>query len=111
MEGLGPKKVAHTTMYLERDEYETLALLPAAELHKTRRMVIVTGTRVAIDEFHGELEGLVLAEVDLGEHGTQLALPSIPAVAEVSEDERFTGGVLATTGANVLAGLLQEFML
>jgi CYTH domain-containing protein len=109
MEGPGPKVVAHTTMYLDRNEYKTLAVLPAAELHKTRWIVIESDTRVAIDKFHGELEGLVLAEVDLGEQGRQLALPPIPAVAEVTEDERFTGGALAATRAHVLAGFLQEF--
>jgi hypothetical protein len=105
-----PTAVAHTTMYLDREEYEALAALPANELHKSRRVVSKHGSTFAVDEFHEKLEGLVLAEIDIGQQGP--ALPGLPieCVAEVTGDERFTGGRLAATGPGELSMLLREYM-
>lgn len=81
--------VAHTTMCLDRDGYQALA----------------------VDEFHEELAGLVLAEVDLGEHGSPRPGLPIPFVADVTDDDRFTGGALAATASDALSRLLGEFAL
>jgi CYTH domain-containing protein len=108
--GQTPAVVAHTTVYLARDEYDALAAIPAEELDKSRRVVSEGGTTFAIDEFLGKLEGLVLAEVDVGELGPALAEPPVPCVADVTDDERFTGGRLAATGPAGLSILLREFM-
>jgi CYTH domain-containing protein len=108
--GPAPLAVAHTTVYLDRDEYDALAALPAAELHKSRRVVSEGSTTFAIDEFLGQLEGLVLAEFDVGGLGPALPPPPVPCVADVTEDERFTGGRLAATRAADLSILLREYM-
>lgn len=102
--------VAHTTMYLDRNDYEALAVIPADELHKTRRVAEIDDT-VVVDEFHKQLAGLVLAEVDLGEHGSPRPALPIPFVADVTDDERFTGGALAATASDALSRLLGEFAL
>ena len=103
--------VAHTTMYLTEGEFSVLLALPAAELTKTRHVLAVGDATLAVDVFHGNLDGLVLAEMDFGEHGT--ASPSLPphSIAEVTDDERFTGGILATTSAADLRSLLKEYEL
>lgn len=106
-----PVAVAHTTMYLDRSDYEALAVIPADELHKTRRVAEIDDTVVAVDEFHKQLAGLVLAEVDLGEHGSPRPGLPIPFVADVTDDERFTGGALAATASDALSRLLGEFAL
>lgn len=56
-------------MYLSVSGAEAAALLtlPGAELTKTRRILSHQGQPVAVDAFHGHLDGLILAEVDLGE--------------------------------------------
>jgi hypothetical protein len=105
-----PGLVMHTSFYLSEDEYEVLTALPGDELRKTRRRVVAEcGTAMSVDEFHDVLEGLVTAEVDL-------AAPDLPRVtfrppdyclAEVSADERFTGGRLAATDRATLLGLLE----
>jgi CYTH domain-containing protein len=109
LEGEPPMAVAHTTMYLDRAAYDALLGLPAAELRKTRRVIHLSEMTVAVDEFHGDLEGLVLAEVDLGEDTPPVAQLPIRYLAEVSDDERFTGGMLAVTRPDALSILLSEF--
>ena len=65
---------------------------------------------MAIDQFQGHLEGLVLAEVDFGPNGdpSSLTIPSF-AVAEVTDDERFTGARLAVTTRPQLQTIFDEF--
>jgi CYTH domain-containing protein len=52
-----------------------------------------------VDEFQGELDGLILAEAEFKTPELLAAFP-IPdfAVREVTDDPRFTGGYLATSG-------------
>ena len=65
---------------------------------------------VAIDQFQGPLEGLVIAEVDFGPDGdpSSLSMPSF-ALAEVTDDERFTGAHLTMTTLSQVKALLDEF--
>jgi CYTH domain-containing protein len=64
---------------------------------------------LAFDVFHGQLAGLVTAEIDLGEDGeTPVALGIAPA-AEITADNRFTGGTLAATSATELKTLLARY--
>ena len=103
-----PKTIAHTTLYLSEAEFDILSTLSATRLEKTRRLFTIDGLIVGIDEFGGQLSGLLLAEVDLGAEG---ALPSsLPNMfaAEVTDDERFTGGSLANTSSEELIGLLSQ---
>ncbi len=81
-----------TSMYVTEEEFGVLAQLPARTLTKTRYSVPPVG----IDVFDGVLEGLILAEAefDSAEAAETFTLPSF-AVAEVTADDRFTGGWLA----------------
>lgn len=103
-DGAAPAAVAHTTMYLSAAEFATMIALPALELRKTRRLVGADG--FAVDEFHGALDGLVLAEVDVGAHAELPAELPWSARADVSDDVRFAGGTLAATSADQLRVLL-----
>ena len=81
-----------TNIYLREDEFHVFAQLSARQITKTRHSVPPFG----IDIFQGELEGLLLAEIefDSAMDAESLSLPSF-AVREVSADNRFTGGRLA----------------
>lgn len=103
--------IFHTNVYLSEAEYELFAsALPSHRLEK-RRFRFHAGTLpMSIDQFHGPLEGLLLAEVDFGPHGdpSALSMPSF-ALAEVTDDERFTGARLAVTTESQAKALFDEF--
>ena len=102
--------VNHTTLYLDDAETAVLLTLPADAVTKIRTLQPCQGLTVAVDVFAGPLTGLVLAEVDLRENCVLPAagLP-LPWLAEVTDDERFTGGHLARPPAKDLTDLLREF--
>ncbi|MCL2554207.1 MAG: hypothetical protein FWE15_05025 [Actinomycetia bacterium] len=92
-----------TTAYLSLAEYQVFAGLPAAVLAKTRYSMPPLG----VDVFEQPLRGLVLAEAEFDSEAAAraFAVPSF-AVAEVTDDPRFTGGRLATaTRADLLEWL------
>lgn len=94
-----------TNTYLSEGEFDLLSSLPAATLSKLRLSVPPFG----IDVFGGELEGLILAEVEFDEAERLTAfIPPRWAALEVTRDVRFTGGRLVTTTAGELARLLDE---
>ena len=103
--------IFHTNFYLSEAEYVFFAsTLPSHRLEK-RRFRFHGGTiPMAIDQFQGQLEGLVIAEVDFGPNGapSSLTMPSF-ALAEVTDDERFTGARLALTTPSQVKALLDEF--
>lgn len=103
-----PSTVAHTTLYLDRKEYESLRDLPGWTLTKTRTLSDWHGLTLAVDVFTGELEGLVLAEVDLGEAAELPASRCLSPLDEVTDDERFTGGALASTSREQLRSTLRQ---
>jgi hypothetical protein len=93
-----------TTLYLDQREYRLLQAIPAAILRKTRLSIPPFG----IDIFHGPLEGLVLAEVEFDSDDAQQSfVPTIPVVAELTGDWRFTGARLATASADDIAADLR----
>lgn len=104
-----PSTVAHTTLYLNKAEYVALQCLPGQLLSKTRTLLQWGHLTLAVDAFAGRLEGLVLAEVDLGENAVLPADCPLPWLAEVTNDERFTGGALAVTSAAGLRRILDEY--
>lgn len=104
-----PSTVAHTTMYLDDAARELLAAIPADELTKTRHLLAGGEPPWAVDVFHGELDGLVLAEVDLGGRPDPSDLePPAPSAIEVTCDVRFTGGALARYDRSDLATVLRD---
>ena len=103
-----PGLVMHTSMYLSPAEFEVLAALPANVLQKTRRSLRHGRPVMSVDEFHDVLAGLITAEVDFPDDTQMRAfVPPDLCVAEVSRDERFTGGRLATTSRAELARALE----
>ena len=95
-----------TSMYLSPQEYARLQPLPARELAKSRLSIPPFG----VDVFEGQLEGLILAEVEFEIRSDADAfVPGIDVVAEVTSDVRFSGGRLVSTTAAELAELLRAF--
>lgn len=82
------------------------AELPANTLCKTRHSVPPFG----IDVFEDILQGLILAEAefDSASDADALAVPSF-LIREVSDDDRFTGGQLASTSRPDLTAVLLEY--
>jgi CYTH domain-containing protein len=95
-----------TNTYLSAAEYRLLATLPADVLTKSRLSVPPLG----IDVFDPPLDGLVIAEAEFATDAAALAFP-LPAfaVAEVTDDPRFTGGNLARTDRRELLSWLSEY--
>ena len=103
--GEGAQQGFLTSLYLNEDEFHTLATLPAKKLNKTRHSLPPFG----IDLFEGELEGLLLAEAEFDSSVAEdrLTIPDFIG-AEVSHDPRFTGGRLAgATRAEVRRWMLE----
>lgn len=97
------------TTGIRREEYEyeipltdainmmQLALPEVVE--KTRWHVIYAGHLWEVDEFHGRLQGLTLAEVELPSENTPVDLP--PFIGEdVSNDPRYFNSNLSTLTPN-----------
>lgn len=95
-----------TTIYLNPAEYAVLQGLPAASLWKTRLSVPPLG----IDVFDGVLAGLVLGEAEFSdEQSLANFIPPLTPVAEVTSDERLTGGRLAVTSKVELYAVLADY--
>ena len=95
-----------TTIYLSPAEYSVLSELPAATLAKTRVSIPPLG----VDVFEGRLAGLLLAEAEFDDDLAMRAFATPPdAIAEVTHDERLSGGRLAVTTASELAAVLREY--
>lgn len=92
--GDDPAEVAITNIYLPAQEYARLLVLPAAVLVKTRHLYPVGPVTFVVDEFHGHLTGLWLAEIEVPDVHAPLALPAWLG-REVTHDDRFSGGSLA----------------
>jgi CYTH domain-containing protein len=101
-----PGLVRLTNMYLTEPEFEFMAQLEGAVLVKTRRHWTVGDATLSVDEFSGSLHGLVLAELELP---LEAADPKPPpsAVANVTEDDRFSGGQLALLSPTEARELLE----
>jgi CYTH domain-containing protein len=84
-----------TNIYLSALETETLAISDANEIRKNRYWFEFEGRTLSVDMFLGDLFGLVLAEVSF-ETDEELEHYEKPpfAIAEVTNQEMFTGGKL-----------------
>src|SRR5438128_1965149 len=99
-----------TTIYLSQEEYDVFAPLPASEVRKRRHRVEEGGRVLSVDVFEGALNGLILAEVtfeSVDEMTRQWHLPSW-VTREVSDDVRFTGGLLAELANGQVAELIRS---
>src|ERR1041385_3968907 len=85
-----------TNTYLNAIEAETLSVFEANEIRKNRYKFEFEGREFAIDMFIGGLFGLVLAETSFDTDEELDNFPAPPfAVAEVTNNETFTGGRLS----------------
>lgn len=89
-----PRLVKITNIYLSMSEFDQLSVTPASIIAKSRWTISANGVTFSIDEFKGRHAGLVLAEVELDEHGPLIAKPPF-AVVDVSSDNEYSGGWLA----------------
>lgn len=90
-----------TSIYLQEAEFEILAgSLQGRRVHKLRhRLPREEGAVLLVDEFLGDLAGLVLAEAEF-KSAERMAAYVAPAFAlrEITDDPRFTGATLAESG-------------
>ena len=95
-----------TNTYLSAAEYDLLASLPAAVLSKTRLSV----PPLSVDIFEPPLHGLVMADAEFSaDHEAQSFSPPPTAVAEVTDDTRFTGASLVSARRADLLAWLAEY--
>ncbi|HSS22705.1 MAG TPA: hypothetical protein VLL54_21715 [Pyrinomonadaceae bacterium] len=84
-----------TNIYLNALEAETLGVFASNEIRKNRYPYEFDGHKFSVDMFLGDLFGLVLAEVSFDTDEELEAYPQPPfAIAEVTNNELFTGGKL-----------------
>lgn len=102
-----PEWVKLTNIYLSAEEYDTFATLAGAEIVKERFVMPWGPADLAVDRFQGHLDGLVLAETELGPDEGLHELPPF-ALADVTHDDRFSGGALAHASDQALETLLGE---
>lgn len=85
-------------IYLAREEYENLLLLPGRDLIKRRYRYNYQGHRFSIDAHTGRWDGLYLCECEAASttEALEIAFPPF-AVEDVTDDPRFSGVALAQT--------------
>jgi CYTH domain-containing protein len=84
-----------TNMYLSQSEFELLGQARGAVLSKTRWHWTVGNRVFSVDQFGEPLRGLVVAEIELPVDGVDPTTPPL-TMADVTDDDRFSGGRLAT---------------
>ena len=84
-----------TSIYLNALEVDTFGMFQDNEIRKNRYYFEYEGRKFSVDMFLGDLFGLVLAEVgfETDEELNNFPKPSF-ALADVTNDELFTGGKL-----------------
>lgn len=88
----GPRRIAHTTIYLIDAEWDALSALPARLLHKLRHLVEREGVSFVIDEHD---DGTLIAEFDGGDESPADPPSWLAIIREVTDEEGFTGAELA----------------
>ncbi len=96
-----PRTRLITTIYLPETEFALLAAsLPGRRIEKLRhRLRSPTGVVLSLDQFQGELEGLVMLEAEFDTLDLMTAFPAPDfALREVTDDPRYGGGHLVAHG-------------
>lgn len=90
-----------TSIYLPENEFAVLAAtLQGGRIRKLRhRLKPLPGVVLSVDEFQGALDGLRMVEAEF-DTPTRMAAFVMPdfAIREVTDDPRFSGGHLVTSG-------------
>lgn len=76
------------TMVSEEDGQQLMKLCSKGRVSKTRWIVEYKGHTFEVDEFHGDNQGLVIAEVELDSADEHVELPQFVGI-EVTGDRRF----------------------
>ncbi|MEZ4595064.1 MAG: hypothetical protein R3D55_28570 [Chloroflexota bacterium] len=98
-----------TNFYLDEASYALLETLPARVLVKRRYKLGNGRFPFSIDQFLGNLTGLILAEIEQPDLTSLHAIPHPTfALREVTEDRRFTGGELVELTAHQCQQFLRE---
>ena len=84
-----------TNMYLSQSEFELLGQVQGAALSKTRWHWTVGESVLSVDQYGESLRGLVMAEIELPMDGVGPTSPPL-TVADVTQDDRFSGDRLAS---------------
>ncbi len=96
-----------TNLYLSQNEFDSFGRLQGASLDKIRWHWPVGDRAFSVDQFSGSLGGLILAEVELTEDEAFLNAPAL-SVADVTHEDRFSGGYLAHLTTKEAAALLSD---
>ena len=103
-----PTAIMHTSLYLDEAEFDVLSTLPGRRLVKTRWAVDADGSPASVNEFHEDLAGLILLEVDLGDPSRlDRFVPPGWVGPEVTHHEAFTGGALAGASFDSLRPIIR----
>ena len=86
-------EVACTSLYLDDAEWALLMQLPARRLRKRRHHVHRDGLHIVVDELE---DGMLLAEIDDGDDEPADLPGWLDVLADVSDDEAWTGVALAS---------------
>ena len=78
--------------FAEAKELQQLCITPLVK--KRRYKILHEGMTWEVDEFHGENEGLIVAEIELDDPETIIKIPAWIG-QEVSEDQRYANSSLA----------------
>jgi CYTH domain-containing protein len=91
-----PSDLLITNSYLSEEEHRVLSALPSRRIIKTRSVHRLDAHDFVVDVFHGRLQGLRLAEVEVERISPQgkLATPDWLG-EEITHDDRYSGGALA----------------
>ena len=90
-----------TSIYLPEEEFAVLAAsLPGLRINKLRyRLQSPPGVVLSVDEFQGELDGLIMVEAEFGTLARMASFPAPDfALREVTDDPRYSGGHLVKHG-------------
>ena len=92
----GPSRPEYEYEIPVEDARELLQMCPPPIIDKTRHIVLWKGHRWEVDEFHGNLTPLVVAEIELPSADSSYALP--PFVGRnVTDDHRYCNSQLGLT--------------
>ena len=77
------------------DAQQLLGLCPPPVIEKTRHIVIYDGNRWEIDEFHGDLQGLIFAEIEIPAADYKYDIPEFVG-RDVTNDPRYYNSRLSS---------------
>jgi CYTH domain-containing protein len=94
--GTDSSRQIETTISLTPEEYAELAQIAGKRVYKTRYYFEENGTHFEIDVFKGELEGLVLVDVEFDSTDAQgrFEMP-VWCLVDVTQEKFIAGGMLA----------------